>query len=61
VHQAEEVLLVEVFQVRIVVLQREVFGDLPVSTAVEELVAVLSSARDRPVEFEEARPDACSS
>ncbi|MNC59718.1 hypothetical protein D3C75_1095470 [compost metagenome] len=44
VHQAEEVLLVVVFQVRVVVLQQQVLGDLPVSTGVAELVAVLSTA-----------------
>ncbi|MNR15407.1 hypothetical protein D3C85_1319410 [compost metagenome] len=43
-HQTEEVLLVVVFQVRIVVLQGQVFGDLPVSTAVKELVAFFCPA-----------------
>ncbi|MCY1426799.1 hypothetical protein D9M71_426280 [compost metagenome] len=45
-NQAQEVLLVEVFQVRVVVLQGQVFGDLPVATGIPELVAVLGCAGD---------------
>ncbi|MNQ86243.1 hypothetical protein D3C85_1014310 [compost metagenome] len=43
-HQAQEILRVVVFQVRVVVLQGQVFGDLPVCTAKTELVAVLGTA-----------------
>ncbi|MNF93783.1 hypothetical protein D3C84_764710 [compost metagenome] len=42
--QAQEVLLVVVLQIRVVVLQGQVLGDLPVSTTVVELVAVLCAA-----------------
>ncbi|MNJ73321.1 hypothetical protein D3C77_701050 [compost metagenome] len=38
----QEVLLVEVFQIRVVVLQGQVFGDLPIATSKLELVAVLT-------------------
>src|SRR3990167_4926769 len=44
VHQTEEALLVVVFQVRVVVLQGEVFGDLPVRTGIPELVAFFGTA-----------------
>ncbi|MNI46606.1 hypothetical protein D3C73_1010780 [compost metagenome] len=40
VHQTQEVLLVELFQVAVVVLGRQVLGDLVVATGIDELVAV---------------------
>ena len=43
----QEVLLVEVFQVRVVVLQGQVWSELVVQAAVAELVAVGSGASDR--------------
>ncbi|MNL07399.1 hypothetical protein D3C87_1280720 [compost metagenome] len=43
-NQAQEILFVVILQVRVVVLQGQVLGDLPVSTGVAELVAVLSTA-----------------
>ncbi|MNZ73454.1 hypothetical protein D3C78_918650 [compost metagenome] len=39
-HQTQEVLLVELFQVAVVVLGRQVLGDLVVATGIDELVAV---------------------
>src|SRR5471032_787850 len=43
VNQAEEVLLVVVLQLRVVVLQRQVFGDFPVATGETEFVAAAST------------------
>ncbi|MNI36296.1 hypothetical protein D3C73_903410 [compost metagenome] len=43
VHQTEEVLLIEIFQVAVVVLGSKVFGDFVVTTTVDELVAIATS------------------
>src|SRR5690606_16240127 len=42
VYQTQEMLLVVVFQVRVVVLQGQVFGDFPVAASETELVAAFS-------------------
>lgn len=52
--QTQEVLLVEIFQVAVVVLGSQVFGDFVVTTGIVELVAVTPrsarvGARDRQV------------
>jgi hypothetical protein len=57
VGRTQEVLLVEVFQVRVVVLQGQVWSELVVQAAVAELVAVgVAPATDRPVRLLDARP-----
>ncbi|MNN19884.1 hypothetical protein D3C81_1331400 [compost metagenome] len=45
VHQAQEVLFVEVFQVAVVVLQQQVLAELVVASAIVELVAEVAGAR----------------
>ncbi len=47
--QTKEVLLVEIFQIGVVVLQGQVFGDFPVSTTKAELITAFGCAIDREI------------